>query len=209
MEEIVVQWSAIWEEKSFRIKSITGVIVLIIIFGFFPIFFELIERRNGIVLNDLLLAVLPAYDLSVPIFAIIWSMSVLVVIRCFWDPDFFIVLMWGFILLSLTRIVSISLVALNAPEGIVILRDPIVSLFYGKRFITKDLFFSGHTSTQFLFFFCLNKRSDKIIALIASVAIGAMVLIQHVHYTIDVVAAPFFAFLVYKSALSICKNIHS
>jgi len=209
MEEIVIHWSAIWGEKSFRSKSIIGIIVLIIIFGFFPIFFELIERRNGIVLNDPFLEILPAYDLSVPIFAIIWSMSALIVIRCFQDPDFFIVLMWSFILLSLTRIISISLVALNAPDGIVILRDPIVSLFYGKRYITKDLFFSGHTSTQFLFFFCLSKKTDKIMALIASIAVGVMVLIQHVHYTIDVVAAPFFAFLVYKLAISICKSHHS
>lgn len=209
MEEIAIQWSAIWEEKSFRNKSIIGFIILIVIFGFFPFFFEIIEKRNGFVLNDPLLALLPAYDLSIPIFAVIWSMSIFIVIRCFQDPDFFILLMWSFILLCLTRMVSISLVALNAPEGIVILKDPIVSIFYGKRYITKDLFFSGHTSTQFLFFLCLSKRTDKIIALIASIAIGVMVLIQHVHYTIDVVAAPFFAFLVYKLAISLFSSHHS
>jgi hypothetical protein len=209
MEEIAIHWSAIWEEKSFRNKSIIGIIVLIVIFSFFPFFFEIIEKRNGFVLNDPLLALLPAYNLSIPIFAVIWSMSIFIVIRCFQDPDFFILLMWSFILLCLSRIVSISLVALNAPEGIVTLKDPIVSIFYGKRYITKDLFFSGHTSTQFLFFLCLRKRTDKIIALIASVAIGVMVLIQHVHYTIDVVAAPLFAFLVYKSAISLCRSHHS
>ena len=206
MEEIAIQWSAIWGERSFRNKTILGFIILIVIFGFFPFFFEVIEKRNGFVLNDPLLTLLPAYDLSIPIFAIIWSMATFVAVRCFQSPDFFILLMWSFILLSLARIVSISLVALNAPEGIVILRDPIVSIFYGKRYITKDLFFSGHTSTQFLFFLCLSKRNDKIIALIATIAIGVMVLIQHVHYTIDVAAAPFFAYFVYKLAISLCRN---
>lgn len=209
MEGKAVRWTAQWEEKSFRTKSITGMLVLIAIFVFFPFFFAIIEKRNGIVLNDILLSYLPACDLSVPIFGIIWSMSVLIIIRCFQDPDFFILVMWSFVLLCLARIVSISLVQLNAPEGIVTLKDPIVSVFYGKRYITKDLFFSGHTSTQFLFFLCLPRRRDKVIALFSTIVIGIMVLVQHVHYTIDVVAAPFFAFLVYKSAISICRGPQS
>ncbi|MDM8176234.1 phosphatase PAP2-related protein [Olivibacter sp. 47] len=60
------------------------------------------------------------------------------------------------------------------------------------RFYYQRSFFSGHTSTMFLIFLCLPNRVDKLLALIATLLVGSMVLIQHVHYSIDVLAAPLF-----------------
>jgi len=71
--------------------------------------------------------------------------------------------------------------------------------FYGGKFLTKDLFFSGHTSIQFLSFLCLQKKSDKVLALISTILVASLVLVQHVHYTIDVLAAPLFTWLSYKA----------
>jgi len=62
------EWQEAWQETSFRRKLITGLLVVALIAMAFPIFFQSIEKRNGIVVNDLLLNVLPPYDVSVPIF---------------------------------------------------------------------------------------------------------------------------------------------
>ncbi len=88
------------------------------------------------------------------------------------------------------------------------LRDPISNLFYGSKntYITKDLFFSGHTSTLCLIFLCLTKKEDKCKALVATFAVGIMVLLQHVHYSMDVLAAPPLTYLVYLIAKRIVKH---
>ena len=42
---------------------------------------------------------------------------------------------------------------LDPPPGMIVLEDPLVQLFGGaSRPLTRDLFFSGHTSTMFLLF---------------------------------------------------------
>jgi hypothetical protein len=75
--------------------------------------------------------------------------------------------------------------------------DPITGIFYGNAVITKDLFYSGHTSTMVLVLLCLEKRIDKIVASIALIVVMILLLVQHIHYTIDVVAAPVFVYIIY------------
>jgi len=90
----------------------------------------------------------------------------------------------------------------QSPDNLIPFADPITNFFYGKQhdFITKDLFYSGHTSTMFLCFLCFIQKRDKLIALISTLLVGMMVLIQHVHYTVDVLAALPFTYIVYRIA---------
>lgn len=196
---ISIAWGKAWENKRFRIITIIGGILLLGILISFPFFFRYIESRTGTVLHDRLLAILPAYDVSVPTFIIIWSMTVLLWIRSVQDPGIFIVFLVGFILLSLSRMITISLVPLDPPEGLIPLKDPLSSIFYGGTdvFIRKDLFYSGHTSIQLLMLFSFKKRSDKWLAFFSSLAIASCVLVQHVHYSIDVAGALLFSGLIY------------
>jgi hypothetical protein len=193
-------WSGYWSNKSFRVKFITGIVLLALLTPLFPVFFEYIEKREGYQLNDYLLNQLEPMNVSVLTFLIIWGMIAFTLYRCIKDPDMFLLLIWSYVLLCFGRILSIYLVPLNPPKGLIELKDPLSGIFYGSQMVTKDLFFSGHTATLFTMFLCLKDKTDKLILLLSSFAIGILVLVQHVHYTLDVAAAFLFSYLFYRMA---------
>ena len=203
---ILSAWRDNLQSSDYRKKLIVGVSLISLILLSLPFFYQAIEQRNGIQFNDYLLARLPSYDLSLFIFIIIWSMTLLTFSRFKQDPHLFLTFLWGFILINLSRFVSIGLIPLDAPRDLIPIIDPISNQFYGPKFITKDLFFSGHTAAMFLMFLCLKKRTDKILALTATVFVGFAVLLQHVHYTIDVVMAPVITYFIWIGAKKIIET---
>jgi len=199
-------WKINLQSSDYRKKLIIGLILISFILLSLPFFFQAIEKRNGIIFNDYLLSWLPAYDLSLYIFTVIWSMTLFTFSRFKQDPNIFLTFLWGFILINLSRFVFIGLIPLNAPADLIPIHDPISNHFYGPKFITKDLFFSGHTAAMFLMFLCLKKRTDKVIALLATIIIGIAVLIQHVHYTVDVVMAPVITYFLWIGSKKIVAS---
>ena len=199
-EEEIVTWKEVWKYPSFRNRVINGLVVLLFILMLFPFFFDYIEKRHGTELGDELLSHIPSINLSIPIFILIWLGAGIIIYRSIKNPYVCIIFLWSYILLCITRIITISLITLEPPADISPLIDPITNIVYGGKFITKDLFYSGHVSTQFLIFLCLQKKAYKKILLVSTILIAIMVLIQHVHYSIDVLAAPVFAYLCYKLA---------
>jgi membrane-associated phospholipid phosphatase len=68
------------------------------------------------------------------------------------------------------------------------------STFYSGRVNLKDLFFSGHTAIVFLFVFIFTNPKIKWVFTIAGMIVGVLVMFQHAHYSIDVMAAPVFSY---------------
>jgi hypothetical protein len=185
-----LSWKTAVKEDRFKVRLIIILLIFAAILAVFPFFFQHIERRDGRVLQDFIVDRIKPVDVSIPIFICIWGITLLMIIRCFRNPMLLLIGLYSFIVLTFLRMISITLVPLNPPPGLIPLVDPLSNFFYGKsQFVTKDLFFSGHTSSQFLFFLCLHKRSDKILAFLSTCIVGSLVLVQHVHYTIDVLAA--------------------
>ena len=197
-----ISWSEAWQERRFRNKTIVVLLLVAIILTLLPTFFAFIEKREGMVLQDYVLDAIPAIDVSIPTFVIIWSVVLLVFYRIYQNPRLFLIIAYGFILMCMTRVLTISMLPLNPPAGLIVLKDPIANIAYGGNgiFITKDLFYSGHTGNMFLFFLCLERKWDKIFALTASFLVGILVMIQHIHYSIDVIAAFIFTYFVYLGA---------
>ncbi len=182
-------WQKAWTNPTFRY-------FLFIIIGFWLVllsqlssFFAFIQNRKGIVIQDFILTSLPSYNLSVPIFLLLYGLTFLFFIRLLRQPALLLQFLWAYFIIMLLRILCLYIVPLEPPLGLVNLVDPLSKYFYGGVIITKDLFFSGHTATCLLIYFLLPKPLDKIIALTTSILVIIMLLVQHIHYSIDILAA--------------------
>ncbi len=193
-------WQHFLEQKGKSRKLVIAFCFLFAILYCFPFFFQYIQQRSGIVINDAVLDAVPASDVSIPIFIFIWSSAVLILFTAIQNPETLSIFMLAYVQLSLIRIMSISIFPLQTPPGLIPLTDPLANHFYGVNFITKDLFFSGHTSALFLMFLCQKNKVFRYYTLLASVCVGMLVLVQHVHYTIDVIFAFPFAYLCFASS---------
>jgi membrane-associated phospholipid phosphatase len=191
------EWQGAWHDNAFRRRVLTGLIVVISILSTFPVFFQHIERRHGALMNDPVLRLLVPHNISVPLFIVIWAITGYSVYRAAQTPMMFLTYLWSFIFLSLFRVLTITLVPLDPPAGLIPLIDPLSNFFYGDKFVTKDLFFSGHTSSVFLLFLTIPGKTDKKLALIATIIVGSLLLVQHVHYTLDVLGGFLFAWIAY------------
>jgi hypothetical protein len=190
-------WRETFNSPLKRSVLISGSILIAAIICVLPLFFNKIEKRDGSVLHDWVLAAIPPHDFSIAIFSIIWFMGLLMIYRAIQKPNLFIVYIWAFIFITIARIIAITFVPLDPPVGLIELTDPINEIFYGHKIIVKDLFFSGHTATLMLIFLCLEKKTDKLIALVALIILMLLLLVQHIHYTIDVLAAPIIVYPIF------------
>ena len=201
---IIQNWKIALSNKQFK-YTLFGVIILFIVQMSFVSYFQAkIELRNGFAFDDPLMKNFPVFSLDIPIFIAIYSAHILALFYAFKKPETFLHLAIGYLLVYFFRIISIYLLPLDPPIGIIILKDPILYWFGGGD-ITKDLFYSGHTSSTFMAFLVTENKKAKTYIGIAILLIVVGMLLQRVHYTIDVYAAFFFSFTSYRLALFI-KN---
>jgi PAP2 superfamily C-terminal len=96
--------------------------------------------------------------------------------------------------LLVARAACMFLTPLDPPLGIIPLRDPIVEDLGAGIHLTRDLFFSGHTATLALLAWIVPGRRMRVLLTAATVVVACLLLLQHVHYTVDVLVAPFCAY---------------
>jgi len=84
-------WKETWAIPLKRKQIIAGTTLMMLVVVLLPRFFNHIEKRKGIVLDDWVLALILPHNVSVLIFAIIWSMILFVAIKAIYDPSIFIV----------------------------------------------------------------------------------------------------------------------
>jgi hypothetical protein len=198
-------WRTAWQVKSFRNKLIIAAVLLLFCGWLAPIVFQYAEQRTGVILSDFILECFTPTDLSLPIFLVMDTLLLISIAVLITKPHHFLITLQAYVLLTLVRFLTILMVALDAPEGLVLLHDPITDrFFYGGTTLTKDLFFSGHTSILVLMGLGVPFRKLKIALFLGAIAVGIMLLVQHAHYTIDVLAAPVFAWL----AIWASRKIH-
>ena len=192
------------DRKNLTEFIITAIIVTAVIIAFSH-FLHFIEQREGVALDDPILKTFNPIDLTWLTFALIYLSLIIFVITTFSKPNKLLISFQAYGLMLIFRTIAMYLTPFEAPEKIILLDDPFVQFFAKGDILTKDLFFSGHTGTLFLVSLLAENKTLKTIFLILTILVGSSVLLQHVHYSIDVFVAPFVAYGSYK----IIKKLHA
>ncbi len=200
-------WKESFSGKSFRINFTLTIVLLVILLTLLSKYLEFNELRNGIVIDDPYLKLIAPVNLTWLIFGMIYSGLLISIVSLIGYPKYFLILLQSYALMVTVRIIAMYSIPLNPPHGMIALNDPFVQFFGNGKILEKDLFFSGHTSTMFLLFLSAKNKILRYLFLTFTVLVGLSVLIQHVHYTVDVLVAPFIAYGCYRIVLLLNSKI--
>lgn len=151
--------------------------------------------------GDMILDNIPAIDLS---FIIVEGAFIFIVLVCLYilsKPRYILFSIKALAIFIIVRAFFVSLTHVGIyPEHIAPGLGFFDSLYLYLNFQT-GLFFSGHTGLPFLFALIFwDKPRPRYVFLALSLICAIAVLLAHVHYSIDVFAAPFMAYGIFKIA---------
>ena len=193
------QWPQAWNDSRFRLTAIVLAFFLPVTLLVFRAFLDVVELRQGVVLVDPLLPFLTPVDLTWITFGLIYGGLVFAIIRLLPQPSLLLRMIAAYIILVLIRMACMYAVPLEPPPGAIPLVDPFVEFFGAPgTTLTRDLFFSGHTAILFLLGLGMPARNISFLLFLATGAVAVCVLVQHVHYTIDVLVAPLAAYAAFR-----------
>jgi hypothetical protein len=193
-------WKAAWQHAAFRFQLLVTVPILVGLLLAFSRFLDWVELRPGIFISDPIVAAIPPHDFTWPIFLCIYSGLIYGLVLLSRAPFRLLAALQAYVFVVVTRILAMYSLPLEPPAGLIPLADPFVQAF-GSGFVpTKDLFFSGHTATLVLLALSVPQRSRRMLFALLATLVALMILWQHVHYTVDVLMAPFVVFACHRSA---------
>jgi len=201
------KWKEALHDRRFLIELITSLFFQILALLLLANFLKYIEQREGVALNDPVLSLLEPADLTWLTFGLIYSCLIAALISFAKNPAEIVLALQAYAILIFTRMIAMYATPFDPPEGMIPLQDPLVEFFGTGLLLTKDLFFSGHTALLFLLFLIERRKGLKILFLASAVIVGICLLIQHVHYSIDIFAAPFFSYAVFRLVLKLRQNL--
>jgi hypothetical protein len=201
-------WIAAWESNYFKVVVLVTIAICGAIATFLPYYFSFIQARAGIYIADPILQLLTPVDVSVFIFSLLYICVSICLGFLAYFPKFLLKGAWAYSILTCLRMIVMLFVPLEAPKEMIYLVDPILSLIvYQEVTVTKDLFFSGHTATMAILAFGVPNKFLKGLFVFGTMIMAGLLLKQHVHYTVDVLVAPFFAYVAWKMAEKIEQKV--
>lgn len=203
-----MNWKKFLSDKKKQKEIIISIPFIAAILITFPQFLQFVEVRQGVVFTDPILVLFNPIDLTWFTFGLIYLSIVITIFSFAKKPAMILFTLQCYGLMVFFRLIVMYLLPLEAPATLIPLNDPFVQLLGTGEILTKDLFFSGHTATLFLLFLITEKRVIKIIFLSSTILVGIAVMLQHVHYVVDVAVAPFFAYTSYKIIDELKKKLY-
>lgn len=175
---------------------------------YMPSFYhDIIRPKESILVYDPLLAAMTPVDWSLPIFTLLYIAALQTVFSSFLRPVIFLTGLTTYCAVSITRMATIFLITLEPPADMILLVDPITTfLVYPDSGFAKDLFFSGHVSTMWIFVLVERNAWARMFKIAATLTVGVLLAWQHVHYTLDLVVAPVITVLIFGIVAGLLKG---
>lgn len=153
-----------------------------------------VEMRKGVQLHDKLLTLLPRWDFSEGIFILLYSSLCAIILANLHRPKVILKIVKLHFGVAVVRQICILLIALEPPLGIIVLRDVFLenTVYPHHSPLTKDLFFSGHAASIWIYFLCAQEKYLKMYLGFATLLMSFMLCSMRVHYTYDIYGALFF-----------------
>jgi len=169
----------------FFIGSALFLSICALVFIPFLDFHEARVDAGGILFSDPVFQFLPVADCSVFIFSITYGSLVLFLATNFRGSNLVSKFMVSYGILLLLRMITLSVLPLKEPDALIFLQDPFLNNLIYPGNIDADLFFSGHTGMVFILYFLTKKWWYVLLGIL----LGILLMIQRVHYSIDIIAA--------------------
>jgi len=193
------EWKSALSDRRFLLKLLTTPGFFLIYSSITQKFGNYVEMRKGILLNDKLLEIIPSYDFSLSIFILLYSSLTIVILTHLHKPKVILRIIEMHFLVAVVRQICILCIALEPPMGIIVLRDVFLenTVYPRNSPLTKDLFFSGHVASIWLYSLCSENKMIKYYFGLAAILMSFMILSMRVHYSYDVYGAFFFTTIIY------------
>lgn len=199
MTTLKTNWSQSWSDNKFKTQFVLTFGLLSILLFSLSYFFAYIEARRGQRVNDVVLNIVSPLDLSIITFLLIYTAALICIVSLLNNPKLFLKAIQAYFLILIFRIITLAIFPLEPPEGIILLKDPFIEhFFYGQVRITKDLFFSGHVATVCLLYLVNPVKKLNWFYLAVFILVAMFIMVQRVHYSFDVLAAPVFAWISWR-----------
>ncbi len=168
------------------------------------------RRRNTVQIYDPILVRMPCFDTTNAVNQIEHACMVVFIpamlYTVLWvDPWHAPLVSLSWSMLFLLRSLTLYVCPFQIPEGHIHLQDPMQTHFIKReQCFDNDMFFSGHCSALFMMGLTSGFPCLQWFFIFSMLVTTVLMMISRIHYTVDLIVAPFMAFGCYHLARWVC-----
>lgn len=190
----MMTWKNVRSDRQLLLRFAVAVTGLAVALVAYTHFLTRIEQRQGVAFLDPLHVLFTPVDLTWVTFSMVYGAVLGASVLVMREPLALLWAMQAYTMHTLLRMMMMWALPLDPPITMIPLIDPVVSaVTSGGAPLTRDLFYSGHVGTLVVLSVVVPEQWARRTLLVLAALVGVAVLLQHVHYTVDVLVAPIVA----------------